>query len=916
MKETNNKSTKWFRKTVSETEKKLETNIKTGLKTESVNKRLNTFGRNEIKESGGRSAIKIIFEQLFSTMVLILIVATIISAFLGDHTEVIAIASIVVLFVTLGFVQEYRAEKAMAALKKLSVPLVRVLRDGIEVEIKATKLVPGDVVVLEAGNIVHADARIIESANLRILESALTGESEPIDKSIDIIKKDELTVGDRKNMVYMGTVVNYGRGKAIVTETGMDTELGKIATLIQNVKSGLTPLQKQLDGVGKLLAIVGAVIAVVVMMISYFQGGNLEEMLLTAVSVAVAVVPEGLPAIVTITLALGAQRMLKRHALIRKLPAVETLGSVNIICSDKTGTLTENRMTVTVLDVAGKYFDLANRERTENQKLKLADDINQLFENWPTALGLTLTGGTLCNDSSIKDGNDASGYSFHGDPTERALLVAAKNSGITKSILEESLKRVDEIPFDSDRKRMTTLHEINRKTLVLPDKLKQTKLFESDYIAFTKGSVDGLLKISSGVLTEGGVKKLDDKWSNRIEEANNKLASNGVRVLGVALKSIKTEKEFSEDELIFIGLIGMIDPPRQEVKKAVQTCKTAGIRPIMITGDHPLTAKFIADDIGISNNGLVKTGLELDKFDEKQLQKVVSEVSVYARVSPEHKLRIVKALQKLGNVVGMTGDGVNDSPALKKADIGIAMGITGTDVTKEVSEMILLDDNFATIVASTEEGRVIYDNIKRFIYFSVAGNLGKVLVMLAAPIFGAVVALLPLQLLWLNLLTDGLLGLGLGVETAESGVMKRPPRSSTAKIFDRKAGFKLSWIGILIGVITLVLGWIYYKEVGNKWQTMMFTALAFLQIGQALAARSDTDSFFTKKLTSNPLLLLMILMTIILQLCVIYIPFFAGVFNIVRLSFFDIIICAASGCLLFFIIETEKYIKRKKCPGK
>ncbi|HJO96012.1 MAG TPA: HAD-IC family P-type ATPase, partial [Victivallales bacterium] len=596
MKETNNKSTKWFRKTVSETEKKLETNIKTGLKTESVNKRLNTFGRNEIKESGGRSAIKIIFEQLFSTMVLILIVATIISAFLGDHTEVIAIASIVVLFVTLGFVQEYRAEKAMAALKKLSVPLVRVLRDGIEVEIKATKLVPGDVVVLEAGNIVHADARIIESANLRILESALTGESEPIDKSIDIIKKDELTVGDRKNMVYMGTVVNYGRGKAIVTETGMDTELGKIATLIQNVKSGLTPLQKQLDGVGKLLAIVGAVIAVVVMMISYFQGGNLEEMLLTAVSVAVAVVPEGLPAIVTITLALGAQRMLKRHALIRKLPAVETLGSVNIICSDKTGTLTENRMTVTVLDVAGKYFDLANRERTENQKLKLADDINQLFENWPTALGLTLTGGTLCNDSSIKDGNDASGYSFHGDPTERALLVAAKNSGITKSILEESLKRVDEIPFDSDRKRMTTLHEINRKTLVLPDKLKQTKLFESDYIAFTKGSVDGLLKISSGVLTEGGVKKLDDKWSNRIEEANNKLASNGVRVLGVALKSIKTEKEFSEDELIFIGLIGMIDPPRQEVKKAVQTCKTAGIRPIMITGDHPLTAKFIADD--------------------------------------------------------------------------------------------------------------------------------------------------------------------------------------------------------------------------------------------------------------------------------------------------------------------------------
>jgi P-type Ca2+ transporter type 2C len=912
MNETNSKDKKWFSKTILETEEKLKTSTKNGLNRELVDERLNTFGRNEIVETGGRSVLKIIFEQLFSTMVLILIIATVISAFLGDHTEVIAIAAIVVLFVTLGFVQEYRAEKAMAALKKLTVPLVRVLRNGLEIEIKATKLVPGDVVILEAGNIVPADARIIESANLRILESALTGESEPIDKSIDVIKKEELTLGDRKNMVYMGTTVSYGRGSAIVTETGMNTELGKIATLIQNVKSGLTPLQKQLDGVGKLLAVIGGVIAVIVMFICYLQGGNLEEMLLTAVSVAVAVIPEGLPAIVTITLALGAQRMLKRHALIRKLPAVETLGSVNIICSDKTGTLTENRMTVTVLDVAGKYLDLASSERTHNQKLKLADNINQLFDDWPTALGLTLTGGTLCNDSSIKNGNDTSGYTFHGDPTEGALLVAAKNSGITKKKLEKSLKRVDEIPFDSDRKRMTTLHEINNDTIVLPEKLKLTKFFNSKYIAFTKGSVDGLLNVSTEVLTDNGIVKLDDKWHKRIEESNNKLASKGVRVLGVALKSINSKEVFSENQLIFVGLIGMIDPPRKEVRKAVQICKTAGIRPIMITGDHPLTAKFIADDIGISDNGIVKTGLDLDKLDESQLLDIVSEVSVYARVSPEHKLKIVKALQKLGNVVGMTGDGVNDSPALKKADIGIAMGITGSDVTKEVSEMILLDDNFATIVASTEEGRVIYDNIKRFIYFSVAGNLGKVLVMLAAPIFGAVVALLPLQLLWLNLLTDGLLGLGLGVETGEKGVMKRPPRSANSKIFDKKAGIKISWIGILIGIITLILGWVFYKEGGNKWQTMMFTALAFLQIGQALSARSDTDSFFSKKFTSNPLLLFMICMTIILQLCVLYIPFFAGVFNIVPLSFLDIVICAALGVFLFFIIEIEKYIRRKK----
>ncbi len=910
MKNIYNEINKWYQKDIADTSKTLESNLKSGLNSETVTERLNQFGSNELVETGGRSPVKIILEQLFSTMVLILLAATIISGFLGDITEVIAIAAIVVLFVALGFFQEYKAERAMAALKKMAVPLVRALRNGKEEEIKATQLVPGDIVILEAGNIIPADGRIIESANLRVQEAALTGESEPVEKIMDRLEQDELPIGDRKNMVYMGTTISYGRGKALITETGMKTELGKIATLIQNVKTGLTPLQKQLDSVGKLLAAAGVAVAIVVMIIGFFMGGSFQEMLLAAVSVAVAVVPEGLPAVVTITLALGAQRMLKRHALIRKLPAVETLGSVNIICSDKTGTLTENRMTVTVLDVAGKYIDLVNKKQDEKQNLKIADNMHDLFQSWPTALGLTLVGGTLCNDASIKGEDNTGGYTFHGDPTEGALLVAAKRSGINKIDLEKSLPRRNELPFESDRKRMTTVHELKISEGQIPETAKKSNLFDSKYIAFTKGSVDGLLKISESVLTDKGIEKLDDHWRKRLEKANNDLASNGIRVLGIAVKSLDSQDSPLEEKLVFTGLVGMIDPPRKEVKEAVRICKTAGIRPIMITGDHPLTARFIADDLGISNNGLVKTGMDLDKLDDAGLEKIVNEVSVYARVSPEHKLKIVKALQKQGNVVGMTGDGVNDSPALKKADIGIAMGITGTDVSKEASEMILLDDNFATIVASAEEGRVIYDNMKRFICFSVAGNMGKVLVMLAAPIFGAAVALMPLQLLWLNLLTDGLLGLGLGVETAEKGVMKKPPRSPKANIFGGGAGLRITWIGIVIGLATLLLGWIYYKEMNGKWQTMMFTVLAFLQIGQALASRSNTDSLFSMKFFSNPLLIWMIASTVILQFVVIYIPFLAGIFNAVPLSLLDIIICILFGSISFFSIELEKYIKK------
>ena len=910
MKDICNKTGKWYSKSISDAEEILESSLKTGLTLQEASKRLVQFGSNELIETGERPLLRIILDQLLSTMVLILLAATVISAFLGNLTETIAILAIVVLFVALGFLQEFKAEKAMAALKKMAVPLVRVLRNSKEEKIIATQLVPGDIVILETGNIVPADGRIVEAANLRVQESALTGESEPVEKTVDVIKEDELPIGDRKNMFYMGTVVSYGRGKALITETGMRTELGKVASLIQNVKTRLTPLQKQLNNVSKLLAVAGIAVALIIMLIGFLMGGSFNEMLLTAVSVAVAVVPEGLPAVVTITLALGAQKMLKRHALIRKLPAVETLGSVNIICSDKTGTLTENKMTVTILDVAGKYIDLVSQSQGDKQNLKLADNMHNLFQNWPTALGLTLVGGTLCNDSVS---NDKASFShiFHGDPTEGALLVAAKQSGINKSELENFLPRVDELPFASDRKRMTTLHKLSINEEQIPKKAKQTGLFDLKYIAFTKGSVDGILKISESVLTEKGIEKLDKQWRGKIETSNNNLAAKGVRVLGVAAKSLDSEKSPLEEKLVFIGLVGMIDPPRQEVKEAVHTCKSAGIRPIMITGDHPLTAHFIANELGIANDAQVITGVDLDKMNDVDLKKIVNEVSVYARVSPKHKLRIVEALQELGNVVGMTGDGVNDSPALKKADIGIAMGITGTDVSKAASEMVLLDDNFATIVTTAEEGRVIFDNIKRFIYFSIAGNIGKVLVMLTAPIFGAVVALMPLQLLWLNLLTDGLLGLGLGVETAEKGVMSHPPRSPKSNVFGSGAGIRITWIGIAIGLSTLLLGWLYYKGMNDKWQTMMFTVLTFLQIGQALASRSNIESLFSMKFFSNPLLLWMVVSAVILQLVVIYTPFLAQIFNVIPLSLLDITICILFGCIPFFAIELEKRLRRR-----
>ncbi len=887
----------------------LDTSTTAGLTTTEAETRLAQHGPNALVERGARSPWAILWEQLTAIMVVILIGAGLLSAVLGKWTEAGAILAIVVLFVALGFLQEYRAERAIAALKRLTVPQARALRDGGLVSLPADALVPGDVIALDAGDLVPADARVVEVASLRVQESALTGESEPVDKSTPPIAADDAPLGDRRNMVYRGTQVSHGRGRAVVVATGMRTELGRIADLIQEVRQGHTPLQRKLDQVGKLLALVGTAVALLILAIGLVRGESLQDMVLTAISVAVAVVPEGLPAVVTFTLALGAQRMLARNALIRKLPAVETLGSVTVICSDKTGTLTENRMTVTVVETAGQRIELANVDPTQAL---------------PSSTHLVLTAGVLANDAQLRD--DAEGRpAFLGDPTEGALLIAARRAGLDPAQLQSALPRVAELPFDSVRKRMSTVHDVGAAKSAAPAGFAALSADgrHPRHMVFVKGSVDGLLDVATHVWDGARRVPLDGAWRARILDANQVLAAGGQRVLGFACRDVEHAVADPELEtgLTFIGLVGMIDPPRPEARAAAAVAAQAGIRPIMITGDHPLTARAIAQDLGIAANDRVVTGAQIEKFDEAQLIEAVSSASVFARVAPEHKLRIVAALQGQGHVVAMTGDGVNDAPALKQADIGVAMGITGTDVSKEAAAMVLRDDNFATIVAAVEEGRTIYDNVRRFVKFSLAGNIAKVAVMLFWPIVIGLltglpgidpVALRPLQLLWLNLMTDGLLGLGLGVEQAERNVMRRPPVSPQAGIFSGGVGGHVAWLGLWIGAVTLAVGLAYAAAGRPEWQTMMFTTLAFAQVFQAIGTRSIRESVFTLNPFGNRLLLGMIGVVSALQLVVVYLPASETFFGVQPLSVPDLAVAIGLGAATLAVMELEKAWLRRK----
>jgi len=901
----------WYRSTKEDTLLNLNTDLGQGLPYAEAQRRLAEHGPNELTDRGLKSPWLILWEQLIAVMVVILIIAAVVSALLGDYKDATAIMAIVILNAILGFTQEYRAEKAVAALKKMAVPSVRVRRDGRVQEISARELVSGDIIHLGAGNVVPADARLIECANLHTQEAALTGESEPVEKTATTLSGENLPLGDRLNMVYMGTVVSYGRGVAVVVETGMQTELGNIAEMIQNVVREPTPLQRRLDQLGRGLAFASLGIVAIVFVLGLLRGEDLRLMFLTAISMAVAAIPEGLPAVVTIALALGAQRMLKRQSLIRKLPAVETLGSVDVICSDKTGTLTENRMTVTVLDVFGETQTI---DALLQKGIPVLDaDLTSIEQPCVRSLGLLVKAAALCNDAMLEHVQDGGDY-FRalGDPTEGALVVAAAQLGMLKPVLESRWQRVAEIPFTSERKRMTTIHRVN----VLPNQT-EAPWRDAPYVAFGKGSVDGLLDIASHVWSGDQTIPLTDELHQRILAANDSLAQDGQRVLGVVFRSLSTlpekvvEAEI-EIAVTFLGLIGMIDPPRPEVKEAVQICKTAGIRPVMITGDHPLTAQSIARELGIADDGRTITGRELEKLSVGELEALVEITAVYARVEPEHKLKIVQALQNKGHVVAMTGDGVNDAPALKKADIGVAMGITGTDVSKEAADMVLLDDNFATIVTAVREGRTIYDNLRRFIKYTMTSNSGEIWVMLLAPLIGMPLALLPLQILWINLMTDGLPGLALGIEPAEKGIMQRSPYHPKENIFGRGMGRHIIWVGLLMGLVSLGVGFWAWSTSRNDWQTLVFTTLTLSQMGHALAIRSGKESFFKIGLLTNKALLGAVLLTFVLTLVVVYVPFMQGLFKTDALPPIDLALSLGLSTVVFWAVELEKWLGRRK----
>ena len=930
-----NSPSSWHTVAIDKTLQQLSSNKDAGLSSQQVSERLQQYGPNELEETGGRSPWSIFVDQFTNIMLLMLIGVAVISAFLDIRSntfpkDAIAIFSIVILNGILGFFQEQSAEKALAALKNLASPLVRVLRDGKTSDIAAKELVPGDVMLLEAGVKIAADGRLIECSNLQVRESALTGEALAVTKQAELELPADASLGDRLNLIFQGTEVVQGRAKAIVTNTGMQTELGKIATMLQSVESEPTPLQQRMSQLGNVL-VSGALSLVAIVVIGgmiTFQNGSLgfdtsrwEELLEVSLSMAVAVVPEGLAAVVTVTLALGTRRMVKRNALIRKLPAVETLGSVTTICSDKTGTLTQNKMVVQLVStgdctvaVAGEGYapigDFTDRHTSAQ--------INNL-EEYPELESL-LIACAVCNDAVLQQ--EQQEWQILGDPTEGALLCVAGKAGIYKEKQSQLLPRTAEFPFSSERKRMSVICQVpgRSKHSGFPAEKGQ----QPNYLMLTKGSPELTLERCKGIIVGDRVQALTQEMRDRILAENNNMASGGLRVLGFAYKLWENlppegSEETSEQDMIWLGLVSMLDAPRPEVREAVRKCRDAGIRVVMITGDHQLTAKAIAYDLGIATEGdRVLTGQELEKLSQEELKQQVEQVSVYARVSPEHKLRIVQALQSWGKFVAMTGDGVNDAPALKQADIGIAMGITGTDVSKEASDMVLLDDNFATIVAAAEEGRVVYSNIRRFIKYILGSNIGEVLTIAAAPLIGlGGVPLTPLQILWMNLVTDGVPALALAVEPAEPNVMKRPPFSPRESIFARGLGSYMIRIGIIFAILTIaMMSWAYgYTHSPghgdpDAWKTMVFTTLCLAQMGHAIAIRSNTQLTLELNPLSNVFVWGAVIVTTILQLMLIYVPPLRAFFGTHYLTGFELLVCFGFSALMFVWIEMEKLFLR------